>query len=366
VIYLLAIPSIYFLIALFAALHWRFRKDQQPPDATYLPLVSILKPVRGQDPGFYEAIRSHALLDYPEYEILFGVSDPEESTVALIERLIREFPDRRIRLIFCSRKCPNGKAGVLIDLANAATNPILLVNDSDIRVDPDYLRRVIAPLADSSVGLVTCLYRATSEFWPGRWEAIGIATDFAVSVLVARAVGMAQFALGSTMAFRREDLARIGGFEAIGDYLADDYQLGERIHALGRRIYLAKPVVETHLSGETWTSVWRHQVRWARTIRTCQTAGYFGYVVTQAALWALIAILLGEWKPALVLLAIRTLAGVAVGAGVLGDSRVARYFFLIPLRDLWGFAVWVAGLAGSTVEWRGERMRLSRDGRIVD
>jgi ceramide glucosyltransferase len=336
-----------------------------PPDADYLPPVSILKPVRGQDPGFYEAIRSHALLDYPEYEILFGVSDPEESTVALIERLIREFPEKRIRLVLCSRKCPNGKAGVLIDLTEAAAYPILLVNDSDIRVEADYLRRVVAPLADSSVGLVTCLYRATSEFWPGRWEAIGIATDFAVSVLVARTVGMAQFALGSTMAFRREDLARIGGFEAIGDYLADDYQLGERIHALGRRIYLAKPVVETYLSGETWTSVWRHQVRWARTIRTCQTAGYFGYVVTQAILWALIAILFGEWKPALVLLAIRTLAGVAVGAGVLGDSRVARYFFLIPLRDLWGFAVWVAGLAGSTVEWRGERMRLSRDGRIV-
>ena len=169
----------------------------------------------------------------PKYEILFGVKDPADPAVEDIRRLKAEFPERDIRLVFTTRQAPNGKVAVLADLAGQARYPILLVNDSDILVEPDYLRRVVAPLEDPKTGVVTCLYRARAETWPGRWEAIGIATDFAPGVLVAPLVGVAGFALGSTMVFRAEQLAQIGGFAALESYIADDYQLGAHITRLG-------------------------------------------------------------------------------------------------------------------------------------
>ena len=153
--------------------------------------------------------------------------------------------------------------------------------------------------------------------------------------------------------------------EAVGDYLADDYQLGRRFTELGYRIVLAPAVVETRLSGETWGQVWRHQLRWARTIRVSRTGGYFGYVVTNASVWAALAVASGWGWVALVCLAVRMLAGMATGALVLGDWDSARRWFLIPFRDVWGFAIWLAGLGGSTVEWRGKTLRLDREGRIM-
>ena len=361
----LAIPAvlagIYQLIALVAVLRTFLQKHRQ--ECLFHP-VSILKPVHGRDPGFYEAIRSHAVLDYPEYEILFGVNDPYDPARADIERLAADFPARSIRLIECLHTMPNGKVAVLADLAREARHPVLVINDSDIVVEKDYLQRVVAGLAEPGAGLATCLYRASGTSWPARWEALGIATDFTPGVLVARAIGVAEFALGSTMALRAADLERIGGFEAIGDYLADDYQLGRFITKLGYRIALAEPVVETHLPFESWGASWRHQVRWSRTIRLSRPAGYYGYVITNASVWALVAAITGAWPAAAASLALRMLAGVAA-ALVLRDSSAARLWFLIPFRDLWGFAVWLAGLAGWTVEWRGLKLRLDREGRIV-
>jgi ceramide glucosyltransferase len=355
------VAAIYHLIALAAAIA---RRRKPIPQAGPTPPVSILKPVHGRDPHFYEAIRSHALIDYPEFEILFGMNDPRDPAREDIARLAAEFPARAIRLVDCQCRMPNGKVGVLADLAREARYPVLVINDSDIVVEPDYLREVVALLDRPGTGLVTCLYRAMGASWPARWEALGIATDFAPSVLVARALGVAEFALGSTMALRSADLARAGGFEAIGDYLADDYQLGRRVTELGYRIALAPTVVATHLSGETWSAVWRHQLRWARTIRVSRAAGYYGYVVTNASVWAAVALAAGAWPVALAALAIRLAAGVTTGAGVLRDRNSARWWFLIPFRDVWGFAVWLAGIAGSTVEWRGEKLRLTKDGRI--
>ncbi len=361
----LAVPAIlagiYHLIALFAALRYKAAAKLRP--SPRFPAVSILKPVRGRDPQFYQAIRSHALLDYPEYEILFGSNDPGDPAREDIARLAAEFPARAIRLIECPLNMPNGKVAVLAELARQARYPVLLVNDSDIAVGEDYLRAVIASLDEPNAGLATCLYRASGASWPARWEALGIATDFAPSVLVARAIGIAEFALGSTMALRSADLERIGGFAAIGDYLADDYQLGLRITELGYRIVLAPAVVETRLSGETWSEVWRHQLRWSRTIRVSRPAGYFGYAITNASVWAIVAAAVA-WPVAAVTLAVRILSGIVTGVFVLGDRNAARLWFLIPFRDLWGFAVWLAGLAGSTVEWRGDRLRLSKDGKI--
>lgn len=351
----------YQAIALAAALHHRWRRE--PPSA-FAPPVSILKPVHGLDPGFYEGLRSHALQDYPEYEILFGVGDPEDPGIAVIERLAAEFPERGIRLLRVASNAPNRKSGVLAGLAREARHPILVVNDSDIRVPRDYLRRVVGPLADPQVGVVTCLYRARAERLAGRLEAVGVATDFAPGVLVAPLVGVSEFGLGATLAFRAADLERIGGFAAIADYLADDYQLSRRIRELGRRVVISKLPVETWLGDRTWREVWRHQVRWARTARVSRGGGYTGLPITHATLWSVALAAAGLWWPAAALLLMRMAAGLAAAA-VLEDGRTLRDFYLIPLRDLASTPLWAAGLFGSQVEWRGLRLRLDRQGRIL-
>ena len=327
--------------------------------------VSILKPIRGADPGFFEAIRSQAAQEYPEFEILFGVSDPADSAVPEIQRLIQEFPSVPIRLVVCSQDAANRKVGVLIDLAREARHPILIVSDSDITVPARYLRDVTAPLANPKIGLVTCLYRAQATNWPSRFEALAIATDFAPSTLVAPFVGVSEFGLGSTLAFRRADLDRIGGFASIADYLADDYQLGRRIHSLGARNIISRVVVSTRMPAESWSAAWKHQLRWARTVRLSRGAGYAGLPVTFATLWAVIAAAWGLWPMALALLAARFAMAIIAGWFVLRSADVWKYFYLIPLRDLWGVAIWAAGLFGNTVEWRGRRLQLDRDGRIL-
>ncbi len=356
--------AVYQALALVAAIA---RLRPPAPANESLPPISILKPVKGLDPHFYDAIRSCAAQDYPDFEMLFGVADPADPAVPMIERLKAEFPGRRIEIVHCTSQAPNAKVASLIDLVRQARYRVLLVSDSDIRVPAGYLRRVVTPLEDPKVGVVTCLYGARADQWPGRWEAIGISTDFAPSVLVAPLVGVREFGLGSTLVFRREQLQAIGGFEALADYVADDYQLACRIHRLGFRVVLSDVVVETHLLGRSWKEVWRHQLRWARTIRVSRGGfwGYLGLPVTQASLWALVAALLGLWEAVSFLLALRLAAGIAAGAGVLRSRDVLYYFWLIPLRDLWGFAVWLSGLFGDEVTWRGGRFKLFADGRLT-
>jgi ceramide glucosyltransferase len=176
---------------------------------------------------------------------------------------------------------------------------------------------------------------------------------------------VAEFALGSTMVFRAADLARIGGFAAIANFIADDYQLGLHIVRLGLRVEFAPQVVETDLGGQTWGSMWRHQLRWLRTIRVSRASGYYGYVVTHATLWSIVALAAGYWPVALATIALRMIGGIWAGAGILGDRQVAGRWWWIPLRDLLGFAIWVGGLFGDTVQWRDQRLKLRSDGRIV-
>jgi ceramide glucosyltransferase len=353
----------YYLLAIIAAWRWqRWRNGRHPEFQP--PPISILKPVRGRDPRFYEGIRSHALQDYPEFELLFGLSDPHDPALEDIRRLAAEFPERPIRVLVADPQTPNAKVGVLAELALEARYPVLLVNDSDIVIDPDYLKVVVAPLENPEVGVVTCLYRASADSWPTRWEALGVATEFMPSVLVARLIGVSQFVLGSTMVFRAADLRRIGGFQTLGEYLADDYQLGRHIAELGYKVAFARTVVETNLGSASWRDAWAHQVRWARTIRVSQPGGYYGYALTQASVWAALAFAAGAWKIGLAALLLRLISGVQVGGRVLGDRSIARQFFLIPLRDAWGFAVWLCGCFGKHVVWRGKQLRLRRDGRL--
>jgi ceramide glucosyltransferase len=362
-----ALPALaaaaYQLFAIIAALRWRvgqaFNLSTSP-----LPPISILKPMYGRDERLYQALRSHALQKYPEFEILFGVRSATEPALEDIQRLRRDFPSLPMRVIQVETEAPNAKVGVLARLAAEARHPLLVINDDDIEVQVGYLEAVTAPLRDSRIGLVTCLYRARAESFAARVEALGVAGEFASSVMVARLLGVGGFALGATMAMRAETLARAGGFEPIEAYLADDYELGRRVTAAGYRVEFAPVVVETGLGGASWLDVWRHQLRWARTIRVSRTAGYYGSVVTHAVLWALLAFTAGEWYAGVAALVLRVAAGWLAGAVVLKDPLVKRWFWLLPLRDLFGLSVWAGGCFGSTVYWRGLKLRLLKGGKI--
>jgi len=362
---LLAIPALasaaYQLLTLVAGVRHLLRRRYPP----FTPPVSILKPVRGADERFAAAIASHALQDYPEFEILFGLTDPNDPAREAIEALARAHPSIPIRVIDVETTAANPKVGVLDQLAKRARHPYLLVNDSDIIVERNYLRQVIAPLAGGEIGLVTCLYRGSGGSFATRSEGLGIATEFAPSVLLARLIGVKEFAMGSTLGFRAADLERAGGFAAIADYLGDDYQLGKGLTNLGLRVELGIPVVATWLGRGNWRAVWSHQLRWARTIRVSRPGGHLGYAITFTLTWALLAAAAGDIGIAVRCYAVRMICGLAIAGLVLHDAESVAWFWWMPFRDLFGFAVWTAALFGNTVEWRGRRLRIDRQGRIT-
>jgi ceramide glucosyltransferase len=374
--------SIYYLVCLWsAAVFLRERKagegTRSAPSLSLslslsLPPVSILKPLKGTDPDIYESFRSHCLQDYPEYEIVFGVSDPDDPAIASVQQLQQEFPDRTIRLVISpDRLGANVKVSNLEQMLQAARYQHLLVNDSDIRVEKDYLRRVIAPLVDERVGMVTCLYRGVAATTFGsQLESLGISTDFCAGVLVARQLeGGLHFGLGSTLAIRRTDLERIGGFRSIVDFLADDYELGRRIADLGLQVLLADVVVETHLPEYDLRGFLAHQLRWARGVRDSRAGGYIGLAFTYGLAWALLALVASGAAPwALAVLGatamLRLAVAITVGKFVLEDRDVLRNLWLLPARDLVAVGVWIASFAGHTVTWRGDRFVL-RNGRLT-
>jgi ceramide glucosyltransferase len=348
-----------------------FLRQRRPPsDSNFLPPVSILKPLKGLDPESWESFRSHAEQDYPEFELIFGVSDASDPACEVVRKLQAAFPGRAIKLVVCERTLgANIKVSNLAQMAGEARYEVLLVNDSDIRVEADYLRRVVAPLADPNTGLVTCLYRGVPAKTIGsRLEALGIATDFAPGVLSARLLEKGlRFGLGSTLVFRRRDLAAIGGFESFVDYLADDYELGRRMTALGKRVELSEATVATFLPPYGLGGFWRHQLRWARTIRDARRWGYAGLIFTFGLPWGLAALVVSKGAPwAWALLAIAVAVRLAVGLGTaaaLADGSSARKVWLLPARDLIAPIVWAAGLVGNRIQWRGEEFAL-RDGRL--
>jgi ceramide glucosyltransferase len=364
----------YYLVCLWSA--WAFlreaRADKDVRPTPSLPPVSILKPLKGTDPDIYESFRSHCLQDYPEYEIIFGVSDADDPAVASVQHLQREFPERTIRLVVSPHKLgANVKVSNLEQMLVQARYEYLLVNDSDIWVERDYLRRVFAPLADERIGMVTCLYRGLAESTFGsRLEALGISTDFCAGVLVARQLeGGLRFGLGSTLAFRRSDLERMGGFRSIVDFLADDYELGRRIAALGLKVVLSDVVVETHLPAYDLRGFLSHQLRWARGVRDARAGGYLGLVSTYGLMWALLSVIAARaapwsWAVLGATALLRFAVALAVGKSVLQDPNLLRDLWLLPVRDLIAVAVWIASFAGHTVTWRGDRFEL-KNGRLI-
>lgn len=333
-------------------------------DAIDLPPVSHLKPLKGADPEMYEALRSHCLQDYPQYEMLCGVTEADDPAVPVVEKLIREFPAAKIRLVLCDKRLgANGKVSSLIQLAASANAEFLVVNDSDIRVEPNYLRTIISELQQPGTGLVTCLYRGTpGRTLASRLESLGISTDFVPGVLAANLIENGiHFGLGSTLAFRKVDLQEIGGFESIVDYLADDYELGHRI-AQHKRVVLSRSVVETHLPDYDFSGFIAHQLRWARTIRASRPGGYAGLLLTFTLPWAIAQLCMFQNSASLVIFAAAMLARLAmsvVSSRVVLQERAAP-LWLVPLRDFVAVGIWIAGWAGKKISWRGENFTLER------
>jgi ceramide glucosyltransferase len=355
----------YCFLCTWAGMSFARRRRRTPPDPSDLPAVSILKPLKGADPEMYEALRSHCVQDYAQYEILFGVYSLEDPAARAVEQLGREFPDRRIRLLVCGQRLgANGKVSTLAQLVPHASHEFLLVNDSDIRVQSDYLRTVIGELAAPGVGLMTCLYRGVpASSVPSKLETLGINTDFMAGVLAARMIERGlHFGLGSTLAFRRSSLGKIGGFEAIVDYLADDYELGRRISQQGEGIVLSHSVVQTNLPAYNFAGFWAHQLRWARTIRASRPSGYAGLLLTFTLPWSMAAFLLrpASWTGWLLVAAVSARISMAVVSAslVLQERNAWRKLWLLPVRDFVAVAVWLGGLFGTKIVWRGETFRL--------
>jgi len=355
----------YFLAAIVAARV--FIAHRRAAISAFAPGVSILKSLKGLDPGMLDAFRSHCQQRYAgEYELLFGVSSLEDAAATAVEELKLEFSDLAIRLIECPERLgTNGKVSTLTQLATYARYDYLLINDSDITVSPRYLERVMAGFADAKVGMVTALYRGQAHgTMPSRLEALGIATDFQAGVLLSKMLeGGLHYGLGSTLAVRREALDKIGGLVALVDHLADDYELGARIDRAGYRVALSAEVVETAIPAYGWSGFVDHQLRWARTVRDARPGGYAGLLFTHGLAWALLNVLASGMSPlSLWLLGmsffLRLALAMTVGAEVLGDHQVLPGLWLLPLRDVVAMGVWIAGFAGNTIVWRGQRFVL--------
>jgi ceramide glucosyltransferase len=363
----------YFIAALWSA---RSFIRQRAASSGFAPGVSILKPLKGFDPGMYEAFASHCRQDYTgDYELLFGVSSLDDRAVLAVHQLQAEFPDRAIRLILCPKKLGlNGKISNVVQMAAGARYEYLIVNDSDIHVSPRYLSRIMSGFAlhehtthkDKPVGMVTAPYRGIAHGTLGsKMEALGITTDFFPGVFTALKMdGEIRFGLGSTLAVSRESLAAAGGFEALVDSLADDYELGFRIAKAGYAVVLSHEVVATSVPPYTLSGFFAHQLRWARSVRDSRKAGYLGLVFTFGLPWAILNYLASGFSlPGLALLSLtlaaRITVALAIGVGVLDDRQVLRDLWLLPLRDFCALWVWVWSFANNQVVWRGERFELS-------
>jgi ceramide glucosyltransferase len=359
----------YCLLCIWSAARF-LREAEKTVSGGESPGVSILKPLKGTDPEMYENFRSHCLQDYSDYEIIFGISDPNDPATNLVKKLQTEFPQREIRLVHCDQNLgSNTKVSNLAQMLRHARYEYLIVNDSDIRVPRDYLRRVLAPLQDPNIGLVTCPYRGAANATLGsQLEALGISTDFLPGVLVAREIEGIKFGLGSTLAFRRSELQKIGGFESFLDYLADDYYIGNRVASLGKQVELSNVAVESFLPLYTMRGFFDHQLRWARTVKDVRRWGYLGMGITFVLPWALLTLILAKaalWVLTLFAVALiaRLAAAVYVSRKVLHDRQIALLAWL-PLRDIVALFVWLASFMGRTVNWRGDFFTL-KDGKLA-
>jgi ceramide glucosyltransferase len=365
--------------------------DSRAPDCKSAPGpgVTLLKPLKGCDAHTEACLRSWLAQDYAgEIQVLFAVADSEDPACAIVDKLIGEFPRHDAQRVLCPRHGgANAKVSKLAQIEPLAKHEIIIVSDADMRAPGDLLTNVVAMLAApcderpdgdmpvhevkaaQEIGLVNCFYRLANPGTPAlRWEAVAINADFWSQVLQSRSLKPLDFALGAVMATRRRHLAGIGGFRALADCLADDYQLGHRLARRGHRIELCPVVVDCWSEPMTWRDVWRHQLRWARTIRVCQPVPYFFSLLSNATLWPLLWLVMDPTPRVLAALGLCLLVRLTAAADL--QQRLTqtaegwKWLWLVPVKDLLHVALWVGAFAGHHIEWRGERYRLRRDGTL--
>ena len=360
----------YYLLSIIAGFRF-FSRPSLLEDGRSLP-VTIMVPLYGADFEAYENYTRFCRQDYPEYQIVFGVRDSRDSSLPIVEKLIADFPDRDIALVISDDTIgQNLKVSNLQNMLARVKHEQIVIVDSDIRVGRDYLRKVLAPLSDPRVGLVTCLYRAaeTPDF-ATKLEAVGITAEFTAGVLMAWMLEGVKFALGSTMATTRTRLEAIGGFHALADYLADDFMLGNLIERDGYEVRLSQHIVKTAMQPAGFRGMMRHQMRWARSTRISRPMGYLGLILTYGTALALLNVALaGASTFSLILLAstlvIRLTMGWMIGVHWLGDRILRKYFWLVPVRDMLSFLIWCLSWFGKRVEWRGRLFKVERDGKMI-
>jgi ceramide glucosyltransferase len=363
-------PFGYYVIAIIAARRF-FAKRTVPPASDFTPPVSILRPIYGLDRETYENYASFCRQDYPEFEILFCVSDEQDPAVPVIRKVIQDFPRRSIRLLVGSEPLgASDKVNKLCRMVREARHEIVIVTDSDVRVDPGFLRAIAGSFRDPEVGGVTCLYRGlTDGSFAVDLEAMGNSTDFAAGVLVNWLGGKIDFMLGAIMATTKKNLAEIGGFEALVDYFCDDFELGNRIARRGHRIELSNFCVTVVYPRETFAEAFRHQVRWNLSIRSSRPKGHLGLIFTQGLPWAILAALLApSTAVALAYVAayvvLRSEMARTVGVWGMQDRELRARLGLLPVRDAFAFVVWLASFFPQRIHWRGKEFYI-RERRLV-
>ncbi|MDB6018506.1 MAG: putative Ceramide glucosyltransferase [Pedosphaera sp.] len=351
---------------------WPFPLHQRVKDRDYVPPVTLLKPLKGWDEKTHDCLGSWLKQDYGgAVQVLMGVSSPHDPAVEGVSQLIKAYPGCNAQLVLCEESLGvNAKVSTLIQLLRQARNEIIVVSDADVFVAPDYLLNAVAPLRDPEIGLVNSFYRLANPATVAmRCEAIAINADFWSQVLQGRSMQPLDFALGAVMVTRREQLAKIGGFEALADYLADDFQLGNRIVRTGKSIALCPVVVDCFSPPMGWPEVWSHQLRWSRTIRACKPLPYAFSILSNATFWPLLWLLARPVPGVLAMFGIcvlvRMVMALALQKRLAPMGRSGLYAWLVPVKDLLQFALWLLAFFGNHIEWRGQQYRLLRDGKLV-
>lgn len=360
---------IYYCFAIWAALNFYFQPVKVSDD--FLPFVTILKPLKGMEWELDTSLTSFFQQDYPQYELIFCLQDPEDPALEVVEKLRQQFPLVDCKTVINSQIQGNNlKISNLLNGYQEAKYEILVIADSDIQVTPDYLKRLVQPFQDPLVGVVTCLYNSLTKGWVAAFESLEIASQFQPRVLTARQLSKVNFSLGATIAIRQNVLAEIGGLNAVADYLADDYQLGYLPSQLGYQVVISDYIVAHRLADVNWQALIKRQIRWAKCIRVERFWSYLGLIFTQGTVTSLafyLASNFSNWGLYLLIVTwgLRGLMAAIIGIFILQDQGVKKHFLWLPLRDFLSFGIWFYSLFGNQIEWRGQKFQLVKGGKLI-
>ena len=361
----------YYVLVLLAARQFLLRRRERTTGPGEAPAISVLKPLAGDEPELAENLSSFFRLAYPRYEVLCATRDADDPALAIAREVRSDYPDSDAQLLVAGKPdCPNAKVHSLAAMTAVAAGDLLVLSDSDIRAEPALLREIAKDFEDPAVGVVTCPYRAVpgASLW-SRLEALGMNTEFWGGVVVAQFLAPMNFAVGPTMAVRRSCLDAIGGWSAFGEFLAEDFEVGRQARLAGYEVLLSTHVVEHRIGSQALRENLVHRLRWRRSTRRSRPVGYWGEIFANPLPWALLLPLAASgspwsWATMGACVTLRALAALTVAGSVLGGRPGCRGFWLLPLQDGLSLLVWLAGLVGRRIVWRGRAYKLTRDGRL--